>query len=172
MPGLHRIRRITLIMAAARSKLSTKFDGSVFYHILENEDIEEEHQTSPEEQVQDRNFRDLIHAFVDAAWYVHCLVNFKITFAPHPSQYLVFEHFGYMPLVDDELEETMLGVFHPDFYLTPDFEKLTRDQIYNGYHLQFDETYINKCYKEYKEKTAVDEDFWNSYYVNKPKKHM
>jgi len=145
------------MVAAARNKLSTKFGGSVFYHVLESNDI------TAAEEVQDRNFRDLRYFRIPASRYVHTLL-YTYCEVSHPERFLIFMNMWYMPEADNLVEEQMLGAFSPEYYLEPDLTKFTTDQIIEGVHLTFNEAYIDWRYETMLSLYADDDRFFKSYF--------
>ena len=147
-------------MVQARNKLSTKYGGSVFYHILETE-------IPASEEVTDRNFRDLRFPYINAMVYVHYV--FQVYGAIYyPQRFLTFNSMLYMPEVDNEREEQMLGVYSPDFYHEPDLSYFTLSERYEGYHLIPNEEAINEAYDYFASHPSRNDDAnFQSFFVNR-----
>lgn len=126
-------------MVAARNKLSTKFDNSVFYHALGPD------PASASEEVHERNFRDLRYVDCPANYYVHVLFDLFVCLE-YPLQFLVFAHMCYLPEADNLEEERMLGVFSPDYYIEPNVLYYSFAEVVRGDHLIFDENMIHEEY--------------------------
>lgn len=149
-------------MVAQRNKLSTRFDGSVFYHILENENA-----MSASEEVHERNFRDLCYVDVRANEYVHELIGIKMNNVIHPHRFLIFWTILYMPLVDDLHEETMLGVFSPYYYIQPDLRYYSFNDVMNGNHIHLNYDLINNEYNSMMSSVSWnDEIYYRSYFTS------
>lgn len=144
--------------ALARERLSTRTGSSVFYHVLEAEG------QSPEEEVQDRNFRDLVYVMVPAWVYVHVLFFSGMCQVSHPLRFLTVNHMFYLPEVNEHIEERMLGVYPLHFYVTPNIDAFTNQELYYGEHLVLGEGYLASLY------LTPDEfffySFWKSFQNN------
>lgn len=121
----------TPAMVVSRAKLSTRFSGSVFYHVLETEEL------SASEEVVDRNFRDMIYPLIPATIYVHCVFDL-IGRVTHPERFLINDNMWYLPEAGNMEEEIMLGVHPLEFYHPSDIELFTVQEICNGAHLRLD----------------------------------
>jgi hypothetical protein len=144
-------------MVAARDKLTTKFSGSVFYHVLESEDV------SASEEVQDRNFRDL-RQHISASYYVHVIFDL-FSFVHHPERFVHFNNAWYMPEVDNAEEETMLGVFPPDYYIEPNLFLYDIEDILQGKHLCFNREVVRQQFENFMSENEA-EKYFHSYFVS------
>jgi hypothetical protein len=145
-------------MVTARNKLSTKYDGSVFYHVLENED------TTAVEETHERNFRDLTHVKIDARMYVHHML-YLFSFIQPLERFLVFVNPWHLPEVDNIEEERMLEVFSPHYYYEPNVLLYSYDEVINGEHFIFNQALIEAEYKSFL--GDKNQAFFQSFFIHK-----
>lgn len=129
-------------MVSAREKLTSRFSGSVFNHVLETQGA------TAVEEVHERNFRDIRYTTVPAFWYVHCLFEVlnSVTHETHSLRFLISDNMWYLPEVGNEEEERMLGIFPIHFYFQPDLRNFSMQQLYNGAHLRKNKNYMKWKY--------------------------
>jgi hypothetical protein len=146
-------------MVAARNKLSTKYDGSVFYHVLENEETD----TSAVEETHERNFRDLSKVNIDARMYVHHML-YLFSFIQPLERFLIFKNPWHLPEVDNIEEERMLEVFSPHYYYEPNVQLYSYDEMINGEHFIFNLALIEAEYKSFLD--DENEAFLQSFFIH------
>lgn len=125
--------------ALRREKLSNRHGSSLFHHVLNDEDSVTH---TGDEEVQERNFRDLEHVMVPAWMYVHLIFSVGFNFITTrfsrfatESRYVLVDHMWFMPECDNTDEVRMLGIYPPHYYCEFDIEIYTMDELVDGEHL-------------------------------------